>query len=321
MTRVLVGIPWRSQPHRVYAHDLTVQRYRDLLPDADLIDVDTDHEPFSLAACRNRAVRLAEEAGADVAVLADADTLPEPEPLRAAIEAAATDARVHLPYTEYRSLRADGTRQYRDGTPLDRCNHLVVAPACSGVYVTAPATWWAHGGQDERFRGWGMEDVAWLVTHRALLGEPVRHSGRVYALHHESQTKHGPQYDANVALYRRYLSAANDPDAIRGLLGEVNPEKHRLYQAARRERKLSNPGSVGVQERDWRRLVARYRGCCVYCGERSTKLHMDHVIPLSRGGRHAIGNVLPSCKSCNLSKSAKLLAEWRREVMPRGRRT
>lgn len=39
---------------------------------------------------------------------------------------------------------------------------------------------------------------------------------------------------------------------------------------------------------------------------------MDHVVPLSRGGRHSIGNILPACESCNLSKHASYLVEWRR---------
>lgn len=223
--RVLVGIPWRPQPDRVYAHDITVRRYRDLLPDADIVDVDTDHTPFCLAACRNKAVQLAEERGCDVVVLTDADTLPEPEPLTAAIQLAALDAkagvhRTHLPYTEYRSLGRHGTDQLLDGVPLDRCAHVVIPFATSGVYVTTPATWWAAGGQDEEMLGWGMEDMAWLVAHRLLLGcEPARHQGRVYALHHESPVKHGPQYDRNVARYRRYLQAAEtgDVDAVRRL--------------------------------------------------------------------------------------------------------
>ena len=126
MTRVLVGIPWRSQPHRVYAHALTLARYLEFLPGAKVVDVDTDHEPFCLAACRNQAVRLAEAGGHNVVVLADADTLPEREPLLAAIQGAAGDNRVHLPYTEYRSLRQDGTHQFLTGTRLEDCNHLVV---------------------------------------------------------------------------------------------------------------------------------------------------------------------------------------------------
>ena len=223
MTRVLVGIPWRAQPHRVYAHDLTVARYRDLLPDAYIMDVDTKHDTFCLAACRNRAVWLAETCGYDVVVLADADTLPEQKPLVAAIEAAAGDSRVHLPYTEYRSLRRDGTDQALDGIPLDRCAHMVVPFATSGVYVTTPATWWACGGQDERFQGWAPEDMAWLIAHRLLLGaEPARHEGRVYALHHESPTKTGPTYDAAVELYQRYVQAgdAGDIEAVRRLVTE-----------------------------------------------------------------------------------------------------
>jgi hypothetical protein len=204
----------------VYAHTLTLARYLELLPDARIVDVDTDHEVFCLAACRNQAVRLAEAGGYDVVVLADADTLPEREPLLAAIQGAAGDTRVHLPYDQYRSLREDGTRQFLEGTPLEQCNHLVVPYATSGVYVTTPATWWACGGQDEHMLGWGMEDVAWLVAHRVLLGaEPARHSGRLYALHHESAVKHGDQYDRNVDRYQRYLDAG-DVDAIRALTAE-----------------------------------------------------------------------------------------------------
>ncbi|MEU6725490.1 hypothetical protein ABZ917_17425 [Nonomuraea wenchangensis] len=219
--RVLVVIPWRPQPSRVLAYRLTVARYRELLPGVEIVDVDSGHEPFCLAACRNRGVRLAEESGADVVVLGDADTLPEREPLLAAIEGAATSGRVHLPYTEYRSLRADGTAQYRRGVPLDRCNHLVVPAATSGVYVTLPETWWACGGQDERFLGWAPEDVAWLICHRTLLGsEPVRHEGRVYALHHQSAPKTGPVYEQAVALYQRYMDASGNEAAIRTLIWE-----------------------------------------------------------------------------------------------------
>lgn len=221
--RVLVGVPWRPQPHRVYAHDLVTQRYRDLLPDAHLVDVDAAHDPFCLAACRNEIVRRAETSGYDVAVLADADTLPEQAPLLTATEQARYSRFVHLPYTEYRSLGRDGTDQALDGVPLDHCAHVTIPFATSGVYVTTPATWWACGGQDEHMLGWGMEDVAWLVAHRVLLDtEPARHEGRVYALHHESAVKHGDQYERNVARYQQYLTAADagDIDTIRELTAE-----------------------------------------------------------------------------------------------------
>jgi len=65
-----------------------------------------------------------------------------------------------------------------------------------------------------------------------------------------------------------------------------------------------------VTEKDWARLVARYGGLCAYCQERPWS-HRDHIIPLARGGRHSIGNLLPACAPCNHSKGSKTLAEWR----------
>lgn len=101
--------------------------------------------------------------------------------------------------------------------------------------------------------------------------------------------------------YRETYIAAWDPDGV----------KRRGYVHVRRARKLGNADSVGVTKRDWRRMVLSYGGCCAHCGRTTPSPHMDHVIPLSRGGRHAIGNVVPSCRDCNLSKSSHLLAEWR----------
>lgn len=84
------------------------------------------------------------------------------------------------------------------------------------------------------------------------------------------------------------------------------------HKARRRVWVETNPGGVGVTSRDWINLVRHYRNLCAYCGGNTGGIHMDHVIPVSRGGRHAIGNVLPACQACNLAKGAKLLAEWKR---------
>jgi len=75
---------------------------------------------------------------------------------------------------------------------------------------------------------------------------------------------------------------------------------------------VSNLGSVGISDRDWNRALNRARGKCYYCDEKSDRLEMDHVLPLSRGGRHAIGNVVPACHDCNMFKRAHTLMEWRR---------
>jgi hypothetical protein len=215
---VTIVIPWRPQPSRLFAFDRVVQWYRETLGDVPIEIVDSGDEIFNLARCRNLGVARILDPH-DVVVIGDADTIPEREALLEAIAGARTSRRVHLPYSEYRWLGAAGTAEFAAGRPLDRCTHEVVHGACSGVYVTTPATWRSHGGQDERFRGWGFEDAAWHVAHETLLGEPPRrHSGRVYALHHEGQPREGEQYDANAALMERYRSASSAPEHMRDLL-------------------------------------------------------------------------------------------------------
>jgi len=78
-----------------------------------------------------------------------------------------------------------------------------------------------------------------------------------------------------------------------------------------RRARQKNLAAYKVSERDWRRLCQRYDNCCAYCGERRP-LQREHVIPVTRGGQHSIGNLLPSCKRCNLAKGTKLLVEWRK---------
>lgn len=215
-----VVIPWRPTPSRLPAFDYVAAWYERELPGSRIVTVDTDDVPFNLARCRNVGVAGVDDAD-EVLVISDADTLPDPEPLRAAIAAAATSGRVHLPYTEYRWLGAAGTAQLLAGAPAEDCAYEIVHGARSGVYVTTPATWRSHGGQDERFRGWGFEDAAWWIAHETLLGEPVRHPGRVYALHHVTQLREGEQYERNAALAARYRAVSGDPVGMRALVDEA----------------------------------------------------------------------------------------------------
>jgi hypothetical protein len=219
-----VIVPWRPQPSRVAAFDALRRWYAESIPDAVIRTIDSDDEIFNLSRCRNLGVTAVGDPN-EVVVINDADTIPELAPLLEAVAAAATSGLVHLPYDRYHWLGATGTTQLFAGTPAVECHFELVHGARSGVYVTTPATWWAHGGQDEQFRGWGFEDSAWYVAHETLLGEPPRrHSGAVYALNHELQARIGTQYDRNAERMDRYSAAASDPDAMRRLVYGVDAE-------------------------------------------------------------------------------------------------
>ena len=61
----------------------------------------------------------------------------------------------------------------------------------------------------------------------------------------------------------------------------------------------------------WMRKIGG--GVCHYCGRKVGRenLTMDHVVPLSRGGRSAKGNIVPACKECNNKKKYLLPIEWK----------
>jgi 5-methylcytosine-specific restriction endonuclease McrA len=77
----------------------------------------------------------------------------------------------------------------------------------------------------------------------------------------------------------------------------------------RRARKHTN----GPVERIYRRVVwTRDNGCCYLCGNSVAlaDMHLEHKIPLSKGGQHTYANVGCACAACNLAKHAKTPEEY-----------
>jgi len=49
---------------------------------------------------------------------------------------------------------------------------------------------------------------------------------------------------------------------------------------------------------------------CSYCGQVDGPMEIDHILPVSRGGRDHPRNLTVACRPCNRSKGAKTPGEW-----------
>lgn len=58
-------------------------------------------------------------------------------------------------------------------------------------------------------------------------------------------------------------------------------------------------------------IMIRDSFTCQYCNTIKEKLTIDHIIPVSKGGKSSFENCVAACKNCNSKKGSKLPSEAR----------
>jgi 5-methylcytosine-specific restriction endonuclease McrA len=198
-----------------------------------------------------------------------------------------------------------------------------------------------------RFGSW------WMALKRA--GLSISNLGKRYSeddyfenlltvwTHHGRQPKYGEMdqppscissgaYEAKWGTWTKallaFLERANadmQPPAV--------PEASTVEEAKTPAVRRCRSGTRRAKEEDRREIklglryevLKRDRFRCVLCGaspatQLACVLHVDHVIPYSKGGKTVPENLRTACESCNLGKSAKLEGKWA-EGQFRGQRT
>lgn len=85
--------------------------------------------------------------------------------------------------------------------------------------------------------------------------------------------------------------------------------QRKTHSRRRRALLFSAPGSHTAE--DILILWEKSKHRCYWCGKRikDGKYHVDHVMPLSKGGSDGIENLVIACPTCNMSKGTKLPQE------------
>ena len=90
------------------------------------------------------------------------------------------------------------------------------------------------------------------------------------------------------------------------------PSRSRTAVYARRRKRRMATKDHDLTDAQWAALVEAWGGCA-YCGSTELAgLQKDCMLPISRGGRYKVTNVVPACRSCNASKCNAELTTWMR---------
>lgn len=114
------------------------------------------------------------------------------------------------------------------------------------------------------------------------------------------------------AEYKRWYRLAF-PDKARAEWRRKSKESHAATERNRRARKKNAGGSHTSSEIKW--LYDLQHGRCVYCGVcLGEKYHVDHIVPISKGGRNDLANLQILCQRCNDRKSNKMPEVYELEI-------
>ena len=130
-------------------------------------------------------------------------------------------------------------------------------------------------------------------------------SYKIYCLSNNSDSINGNQYNEYALVIS--VNRRNIGHHVFYKIFKVIEDKYENY----RERSVSertvirNKANRFISRKNIRNIVFKKHGRkCLCCGAK-TGLSIDHVIPISIGGKDELSNLQPLCKSCNSSKGTK----------------
>jgi len=183
---------------------------------------------------------------------------------------------------------------------------------------------WARDNPErnrERVRQWADENPDKVAQYRKDNAERIAKVKRQWRRDNPDKVKEHKRRDAinNRESYRKRHKEWRDanPEHVRQYSRKQYRKRKRregnsfiaAHNSKRRALKMNNGGEHTKDDID--NLMELQHGRCGYCGiTLFDDYHIDHMIPLSRGGRNDVNNILLTCPSCNLEKHNKTIDEW-----------
>lgn len=217
------------------------------LPDAEIVIGKDRGHPFSKTAAVNHAAKRAK---GDYFVILDADAYLSANSIKLAVSRIERAARSghrlwYIPYRYLFRLTPEATRELLEGCPqwpfrgFDDCEIFSQEGSAHGrrfgamCMVMPREAFFAAGGMDPRFRGWGGEDVSFVRAVDTMWGKHKTIDADIYHLYHQKigtdwrdrvwLGQHRPRI--NEGLATRYDKANNQQQLMADLIQEFKVKR------------------------------------------------------------------------------------------------
>ncbi len=120
--------------------------------------------------------------------------------------------------------------------------------------------------------------------------------------------------DIRAKVQRRYEAKSETIKAYVRDWQKQNAELVKAYKTTskHKRRAITEKGLSGPELLRWAKAQPK---SCYWCDAKCADgYHIDHYVPLSRGGKHEVSNLVISCPTCNLRKHAKDPLDFAQEV-------
>lgn len=241
-------------------------------------------------------------------VICGADKPDEIPPGREAKKCAQCMAWFHLPRCHalrHRCCSSECNRELRIASRTARAKNC---EKCGGAFVPRPS-------QVEQGRG-RFCSVACMATLLHTYRTPEMEARRISAMKDRiakgewtyRRGKDNPQWTGGSAAAQARRTASGAAAKYNREYRKANPDRAREWVMRRRVGTKLPYGTIPKI-----RMLQRDR-CAMCACDVSKKYHVDHIFPLSKGGKHEPGNLQILCPTCNVRKWAMLPHEFAQKM-------
>lgn len=187
--KIDIHIPWRDNgcEYRKNSFNFLYNHYSTI---GNVITIDSEFKEFNRSNARNLCIKNSKN---EIAIIIDADNYISREQILIGLQVSEQTDRIVRPFNSIHYLNREATQRFISDTLNFKPTYKdyeyippdgITMENSGGAYIVKKSTWERLGGMDEKFEGWGIEDMAFNQVHNHYYGEQVYIDGPNYNLHH-----------------------------------------------------------------------------------------------------------------------------------------